>query len=489
MTKFFGMSVNVGRLWVALVIVFLLPLAAFSATTPQVVAGQAITVGLKSDGTVLSIIGRLATGNPSAWTDITQVSVSSGSFIVGLKSDGTCVSTGMNNVGQSSVSDWTNIVQVIASYDRTIGLKSDGTVVMTYNNGYAQPYGQEAVRTWTGIKQISAGLYHIVGLKADGTVVHAGSTIQGLTNATTWTNIVQISAGGDHTVGLKADGTVVACGSNDSGECNVSTWSGITQISAGENHTVGLKSDGTAVAAGQQVYDANWSGGCNVQTWTNLVQVSAGLGYTVGLKSDGTCVATGNNYWGQYTGIELWNLGSAVVAPVMVAVPNVITLADTVAETTITKASLQVGSWDSSYNSAPVNTVISQSPTAGTKVPKGSSVKLTLSLGAAPAPVYEATATLRILNQKNRLPLAGVTVTTRDKGGYVLQVLTTDANGTVILKMPKAGKVWIYEVKAGYTPMLYPDVKVINKGAKNVIVSYMMITPAKNVATVVAKKK
>lgn len=484
MKKF--MSVNVLRFLALTLAVVLFMSSSAVATNPQVAAGQAITVGLKSDGTVLSIIGRLATGNPSAWTDITQVSVSSGSFIVGLKSDGTCVSSGMNNAGQCSVSGWTNIVQVVASHERTIGLRSDGTVVMTYNNGYTQPYGQEAVRTWTGIKQISAGIYHIVGLKYDGTVVGAGSNCNGQINVGSWSNIVQISAAGDHTVGLKADGTVVALGSNDSGESNVSNWTGITQVSAGYNHTVGLKSDGTAVAVGQQVYDANWSGGCNVQTWTNLVQVSAGLGYTVGLKSDGTVVATGNNYWSQYTGIEFWNLGSAVVAPVMVAVPNVITFADTVAETTITKASLQVGAWDSNYSTAPINTVISQSPAAGTKVSKGSAVKLTLSLGAAPT--YEATATLKIMNKVTKVGIAGVTVTTRDKNGYLLQVLTTNSTGVVTLKMPKAGKVWIYSSKAGFTPVLYPDVQVINKGSKNSIVSYMNpVTVAAPVAKTAAK--
>jgi hypothetical protein len=102
---------------------------------------------------------------------------------------------------------------------------------------------------------------------------------------------------------------------------------------------------------------------------------------------------------------------------------------------------------------------------------------LTVSLGSAPS--YKSTATLRILNQKTRLPLAGVVVTTRDKYGYPLQVLTSDIYGVVIIKMLKAGKVWIYTVKKGYTPVTYPDVKVINKGTKNNITSYMNSTPVK----------
>jgi len=481
MHRFFGMSVNVGRLWVALVIVFLLPLTAFSATNPQVSAGQTVTAGLKSDGTVLTIIGRSTTPgiNTSTWTNITQIANVGGASVIGLKSDGTVVATGDNINGQCNVSSWTGITQVAFSSNSTFGLKSDGTVVATGNLNY----GQSAVLNWTGIKQISAGFIHVVGLKYDGTVVHAGTTILGLTNVSSWSNITQISAGGDHTVGLKSDGTVVAVGENDQGQCNVQAWTGITQVSAGNYHTVGLKSDGTAVAVGLNT-SPDYVGQCNVQTWTNLVQVSAGYDYTVGLKSDGTVVGTGSNYWGQLNGIEQWNLGSAIVAPVMVAVPNVITLADTVAETTITKASLQVGAWDSNYSSSPVNTVISQSPAAGIKVSKGSSVKLTLSLGAAPT--YEATATLKIMNKITKVGIAGVTVTTRDKNGYLLQVLTTNSSGVVTLQMPKAGKVWIYSAKTGYAPVLYPDVQVINKGAKNSIVSYM--NPAAT-ATATAKKK
>ena len=63
---------------------------------------------------------------------------------VGLKSDGTVVSTGNNEFGQCDVSSWTDTVSVSAGAGHTIGLKSDGTVVAV---GYIDD-GSCAVSGW-----------------------------------------------------------------------------------------------------------------------------------------------------------------------------------------------------------------------------------------------------------------------------------------------------------------------------------------------------
>jgi alpha-tubulin suppressor-like RCC1 family protein len=52
-----------------------------------------------------------------------------GTHTVALESDGTVVAVGLNNYGQCSVGNWTDIVQVAAALACTVGLKSDGTVV------------------------------------------------------------------------------------------------------------------------------------------------------------------------------------------------------------------------------------------------------------------------------------------------------------------------------------------------------------------------
>ena len=209
---------------------------------------------------------------------------------VGLKADGTVVAAGWNSSGQCYVSDWTDIVSIAAGDEHTVGLKADGTVVAAGSNWN----GQCKVRDWTDIVSIAAGDDHTVGLKADGTVVAAGSSVYGECDVSDWTDIVSIAAGSSHTVGLKADGTVVAAGSNWNGQCKVSDWTDIVSIAAGNVHTVGLKADGMVVATGK-----NDDGQCNVSDWRDIVSIAAGDSHTVGLKADGTVVATGKNDHGQ----------------------------------------------------------------------------------------------------------------------------------------------------------------------------------------------
>ena len=67
---------------------------------------------------------------------------------IGLKSDGTVAAMGWNEYGQCNVSDWCDIVAVAAGCTHTIGLKSDGTVVAVGNN----EYGQCGVNDWHDIQ-------------------------------------------------------------------------------------------------------------------------------------------------------------------------------------------------------------------------------------------------------------------------------------------------------------------------------------------------
>jgi len=261
----------------------------------QVSAGREHTVGLKSDGTVVTVgcggVSPKGQCDVCGWTDIVQVDA--GYYhTVGLKSDGTVVAAGNEgwDYGQCDVGGWTDITQVDGCYMHTVGLKSDGTVVAVGSN----EYGQCDVGGWTDITQVAAGYYHTVGLKSDGTVVAVGRNNFGQCNVGGWTDITQVAAGVYRTVGLKSDGTVVAVGWNIDGQCDVGGWTDITQVAADYRHTVGLKSDGTVVAVG-----FNEDGQCDVGGWTDITQVAAGSYHTVGLKSDGTVVAVGWNEYGQ----------------------------------------------------------------------------------------------------------------------------------------------------------------------------------------------
>ena len=255
-----------------------------SEVTPMVAAGASHTVGLKSDGTVVTVgDNEYGQCNVCSWSDIVQVAAGY-AHTAGVKSDGTVVAVGHNTWGWCDVGSWTDIIQAAAGDKHTVGLKSDGTVVAVGTNGY----GQCNVDGWSDIVQVTAGKGHTVGLKADGTVVDTSYNVGG------WKDIIQVAAGGFHTVGLKSDGTAVAVGASYSGQCDVGNWTDIVQVAAGYHYTLGLKSDGTAVAVG----DNGW-GRCDVGGWTDIVQVATGYSHTVGLKSDGTVVAVGYNEYGQ----------------------------------------------------------------------------------------------------------------------------------------------------------------------------------------------
>ena len=277
-------------------------IAANFQVSPMVAAGGPDIVGLKSDGTVVSvgcgvtIIGLTSYGNRESigasggwdfsvvdWKDIVKVARGSRNPI-GLKFDGTVVAQGWNYYGQCDVGGWTNIIEVTGGSQHTVGLCSNGTVVAAGLN----TDGQCDVGGWTDIRQVATGLRHTVGLKDNGGVVAVGSNEYGQCNIDDWTDIIQVAAGGAHTAGLRSDGTVVAVGYSYHGQCDVDGWTDIVQVAAAELHTVGLKSDGTVVAVGAE---DTWA--CNVDDWTDIVQVAAGSWQTVGLKSDGTVAATG----------------------------------------------------------------------------------------------------------------------------------------------------------------------------------------------------
>ena len=245
---------------------------------------------------------------------------------VAIKTDGTVIATGSNSEGQCNVSDWQNIIAISAGRGHTAGLKSDGTVVAVgYDEG-----GRLDVDGWTDIVAISARGTHTVGLKCDGTVVVVGYNGDGRCDVEEWENIIAIDAGTYHTVGLKSDGTVLAVGSNKYHQCEVESWSNIVAISGGESHTIGLRSDGTVVATkkphgyGDSEYrdTGDWSNIYNVcagsgisfgvqkdghvlyadsskelfngtNKWNNIVAISVNYVHIVGLKSDGTVVAEG----------------------------------------------------------------------------------------------------------------------------------------------------------------------------------------------------
>ena len=69
---------------------------------------------------------------------------------VGLRADGTVVAVGENAAGQCDTGDWANIVAVAAGASHTVGLRADGTVVAVGENAA----GQCDTGDWTQIGRV-----------------------------------------------------------------------------------------------------------------------------------------------------------------------------------------------------------------------------------------------------------------------------------------------------------------------------------------------
>ena len=288
-------------------------------------AGTFHTVGIKSDGTLLSAGNTDDCGqyNVKGWKNIISVITDNG-YTAGLKNDGTVCFAGNNSfkyyskdTGLENIKAWANIKEIANGECFIVGLKTDGSVISTINDKSIQEMNQSAdpfwsqylsdiknsISAWTNISQISAQFYRAVGLKKDGTVLAAGDNIYGGCDISSWKNIISIATTNNYTFGLKTDGTVIKAGNYVSIPINVSNWKGIVAISSSDSHIVGLESDGSVIAVGD-----NKQNECDVSNWRDIIAVKAGYGYTIGLKSDGSVISTSSGDNGIYTTTMNWNL-------------------------------------------------------------------------------------------------------------------------------------------------------------------------------------
>jgi alpha-tubulin suppressor-like RCC1 family protein len=181
------------------------------------------TVGLKRDGTVVAVgnndNGQCNVGN---WRNIVAVAASGG-HTVGLKKDGTVVAVGWND--DYNVNGWRDIVAIDSGQGFTVGVKTDGTVVAVGNN----EGGQCDVSDWRDVIAVVAdrGVHfnkacYTIGLKSDGTVVVTNNYYNKKSHVFGWRDIVAVADHYSNTVGLKMDGTVVVKGEKINGEFSVS---------------------------------------------------------------------------------------------------------------------------------------------------------------------------------------------------------------------------------------------------------------------------
>ena len=275
-------------------------------------AGIRYSVGVEDDKTVVSTgYNEDGQSNIEQWTDIVSVSAK-GVVTIGLKSDGTVVAA--HRLSNIDVSDWEDIIAVSAGERFVVGLKNDGTLE---SEGHDMGDNQTKVDDWTGIVCIATGWRHTVGLDENGKVHITGYGADSQEKEIKeWENIIAIAAGGGsgtepgkgHTVGLCADHSVVVAGDKSYGQGEVEDWEDIIAIAAGDWHTVGLKSDRTVVSTkpDPDKYPELYAQACEIEGWEDIVAIAAGCGTTIGLKSDGSIVAVGYDDYNQTRNANKW---------------------------------------------------------------------------------------------------------------------------------------------------------------------------------------
>jgi len=218
-----------------------------------------------------------------------------------LKDNGTVVAWGDNSYGRTSVPvGLSGVIAIAAGNCTSLALKNDGTVVgWGYNvEGQATPPAG-----LSGVTIISAGDAHTLALKNDGTVVAWGYNSDGQCNIPAGlSGVTAIAAGRYYSLALKNDGTVVGWGRNNRGQTDMPVGlSGVRAIAAGTTHALALKNDGTVVGWGD-----NDCGQTTIPAGlTNVTAITAGgvedKGFSLALKNNGTVVAWGTDDYGQTT--------------------------------------------------------------------------------------------------------------------------------------------------------------------------------------------
>jgi len=219
----------------------------------DIYAGFEVTVGVKSDGTVVSTAAQSAF---EGWKDIVSLT-GLGDTIYGLSKNGDVYAP------NKKAPIMTDVKSIHCNVYFPLFIKNDGTVV---GNDPEYSHYYSGIENWTGVKDIAMNHTNLsAGLMEDGTVKLIGkeNTVSQC-DVSGWTDIVAVAVGDYHVVGLRSDGTVVATGTNGYGQCDVSEWRDVVAIWANNVVTIGLRENGKVVVAGRFMGEKNetykWSG-------------------------------------------------------------------------------------------------------------------------------------------------------------------------------------------------------------------------------------
>jgi alpha-tubulin suppressor-like RCC1 family protein len=226
---------------------------------------------VRTDGTIAAWGSGIATNIPATATNVVAVASATGNYA--LRSDGTVISLVGPGDPPLGVPPLTNIIAIAAGNQSQrapssgFALRAEGTLASWGSVPFPGfPAGLNHLTA------ISSGFDTAMALRNDGTVFVAGTGA--ITNIPAGlNNVVAIADGYTYAMALQADGTVVAWGSG-AGTNMPAGLTNIVAISAGnyvgENYGMAIRSDGTVVTWGD-----NFSGETNPPAaLTNLFSIA-----------------------------------------------------------------------------------------------------------------------------------------------------------------------------------------------------------------------
>ena len=339
--------------------VVLQALTSEAQTVTRVAAGYAVSLFLKSDGSLWGM-GGFGTTNlsdrPVQIVASNVTAIAAGAYhVLFLKSDGSLWAMGNNQYGELGNGTYittnlpeqivaSNVTAIAAGYYHSLFLKSDGSLWgMGYNESGQLGDGTSGTMNETNLPEqimasnvtaIAAGAYHSLFLMSDGSLWGMGdngfySCLGNAPNGFPYSytdipvqivasNVTTIGAGYYFTLLLKNDGSFWGMGENDAGQLGNGTYNNVevpeqipipygnvTAFAGGDLHCLFLHGDGSLWATGFNQYGQLGDGTYNPTNLPELIvagnvtAIAAGAYHSLFVKSDGSLWAMGYNAAGQ----------------------------------------------------------------------------------------------------------------------------------------------------------------------------------------------
>jgi alpha-tubulin suppressor-like RCC1 family protein len=335
--------------WLTVSLAF--PVLATADASPQLFAGLAHNLAIKTDGSLwgwgMNGSGQLGDGSELNRSSPVRLGIgyinaaAGNNHSAAIRSDGSLWTWGNNASGQLGVGSHQYFVntpqQVGSGYKAvaagtafTVALKTDGSLWTWGDNGYGQLGDQSnsnkntPVLIGTDFKAIAAGGFHVLALKSDGSLWAWGLNDQGQLGTGDNLNHSQpqqllgsysaIAAGTFHSAALNSDGTLWLWGANSSGELGNSSLNSANQpqaiqgnfssVSCANGFTLALQSDGRLWSWGNNAEGALGDGSKTsrstpLQIGSGYGVISAGRFHSLAAKIGGDVFAWGSSWYGQ----------------------------------------------------------------------------------------------------------------------------------------------------------------------------------------------